>query len=121
MRVGKRWAPAAACGGGLARANGYNTYVDLAAGPDGFVFAAISSSENTPKSKYQVSVLRWNGLSWADLGSKSAADGGISDNGVESVSVHSRPPFRKTNRCLERYEQWQLLNVCAAVERHGLG
>ncbi len=74
-----------ACGGGLARANGYNTYVDLAAGPDGSVFAAISSSENYPKSKYQVSVLRWNGLSWADLGSKSAADGGISDNAGDSL------------------------------------
>lgn len=66
-----------ASGGGISNTTGKSRFSNVAVGPDGMpVVAWLADRSGT----YRVYVRRWDGTTWAEMGSGSASDGGISNN-----------------------------------------
>ena len=72
-----------ASGGGISDNEGSSAEPFLAISPDGTTIVAWTDHSN---GNWEVYVRRWDGVSWAEMGSGSASGGGISDNNGDSYS-----------------------------------
>jgi hypothetical protein len=70
-----------ATGGGISDTGGWSSVPALAVAPDG---RPIVAWEDGNSGYRQIYVRRWDGAHWAEMGSGSATDGGISDSSTDS-------------------------------------
>ena len=66
-----------AAGGGISNNSGSSRLPSLAVGPDG---VPIIAWEDDSSGNLEIYVRRWNGSAWVEMGSGSAAGGGVSNN-----------------------------------------
>jgi hypothetical protein len=70
-----------ATGGGISNTSGYSEYPSLVIAPDGTLTIAWRDDSSGNAESY---VRQWRGANWEEIGSNSASEGGISNNGGNS-------------------------------------
>jgi hypothetical protein len=76
-----------AFGGGLSNNDSESRYPSIAVAPNGKPFVVWDDNTfATNPTNYEIYIRRWNGSSWEEVGTGSATEGGISNNGGSSAS-----------------------------------
>lgn len=80
-----------ASGEGISQNTGSSRFVALAVGPDNLPVIAWEDDSNRPEDITEIFVKRWNGTAWVEMGTGSAAGGGISDPNNNQNDVNAVP------------------------------